>query len=402
MTPDASAAPERSTLREPDWPTARERAYQSGTVGPPRRVSLAEGAGCVLATDLLARNDLPAFDSSSMDGWAIAGAPPWRVTQTLLAGDRPRPLLPGESADIATGAQIPVGTDAVLRRERGVLTDRQLMPANDTVPLNDKDIRRRAEEAREGEVLLPSGTVVTPVTLGLAAAAGHDWLMVYPQPTVDVFIMGDELLMEGTSGDGRLRDALAPQAAGWLTSVGAVPASIRQVPDDHAATVDAIRHSDADLVMTTGGTARGPVDQLHPALTTLGATLIVDQVAVRPGHPMVLARLLDGRPAIGLPGNPLAAAVGFVSLAWPLIDASRGVPLASLEHATLSGDISAPPHSHRLLPSKRQGLTVTPVMHHGPAMLSGLAEANVLAVAPPGGASDGETVSVLPLPWSPR
>jgi len=402
VTPDASAAPERSTLREPDWPTARERAYQSGTVGPARRVSLAEAAGCVLATDLLARNDLPAFDSSSMDGWAVAGAPPWRVTQTLLAGDRPRPLLPGEAADIATGAQIPVGTDAVLRRERGVLTDRQLMPANDTVPLNDKDIRRRAEEAREGEVLLPSGTVVTPVTLGLAAAAGHDWLMVYPQPTVDVFIMGDELLMEGTSGDGRLRDALAPQAAGWLTSVGAVPASIRQVPDDHAATVDAIRHSDADLVMTTGGTARGPVDQLHPALTTLGATLIVDQVAVRPGHPMVLARLLDGRPAIGLPGNPLAAAVGFVSLAWPLIDASRGVPLASLEHATLSGDISAPPHSHRLLPSKRQGLTVTPVMHHGPAMLSGLAEANVLAVAPPGGASDGETVSVLPLPWSPR
>jgi len=402
VTPEESAAAGSSTLREPDWPTARERAYQSGAVGPARQVALANAAGCVLATDLLARNDLPAFDSSSMDGWAVSGAPPWRVTQTVLAGDRPQPLLAGEAADIATGAQLPVGTQAVLRREGGVTHDGLLTPSDGIAPPADKDMRRRAEEAREGEKLLPAGSVVTPVTLGLAAAAGHDWLMVYPQPTVDVFIMGDELLMEGTSGDGRLRDALAPQAAGWLTSIGAVPAGIRQVPDDQDATVDAIRNSDADLVMTTGGTARGPVDQLHPALTTLGARLIVDQVAVRPGHPMVLSRLPDGRPAIGLPGNPLAAAVGFVSLAWPLIDASRGVPLASLEVATLAGDISAPPHSHRLLPSRRQGVTVTPVMHHGPAMLSGLAEANVLAVAPPGGASDGEAVSVLPLPWSPR
>jgi len=337
-----------------------------------------------------------------MDGWAIAGAPPWRVTQRVLAGDRPQPLLAGEAAEIATGAQIPPGATGVLRREAGEVIDGVIAPLDRADPVADKDIRRQAEEARAGEVLLPAGSVVTPVTLGLAAAAGHDWLMVYPPPTVDVFIMGDELLMEGTSGDGRLRDALAPQAAGWLASVGAVPANIRQVPDDHGATVDAIRNSHADLVMTTGGTARGPVDQLHPALTTLGATLIVDQVAVRPGHPMVLARLLDDRPVIGLPGNPLAAAVGFVSLGWPLIDASRGVPLASLEVAALAGDISAPPHSHRLLPSRRHGLTVTPVMHHGPAMLSGLAEANVLAVAPPGGASDGDTVSVLPLPWSPR
>ena len=402
MTPDTSAATGSETLRELDWPNARKRAYRSGRVGESRQVPLGEASGCVLAVDLLARNDLPAFDSSSMDGWAVAGAPPWRVTQSVLAGDRPQPLLDGEAAEIATGAQIPVGAHGVLRRELGAVTDGLLAAADSTLRLADKDIRRQAEEAREGEVLLPAGTVVTPVTLGLAAAAGHDWLMVYPPPTVDVFIMGDELLMEGTSGDGRLRDALAPQAAGWLVSVGAIPASIRQVPDDHAATVDAIRNSDADLVMATGGTARGPVDQLHPALTTLGATLVVDRVAVRPGHPMVLARLLDGRPAIGLPGNPLAAAVGFVSLGWPLIDASRGVPLASLEVATLAGDISAPPHSHRLLPSKRVGLTVTPLMHHGPAMLSGLAEANVLAVAPPGGARDGETVPVLPLPWSPR
>ena len=402
MTEDAPEHRAGETLREPDWPTARMKAYSSGRVGPPREVPLARASGCVLAADLLARNDLPAFDSSSMDGWAVAGDAPWRVTRSVLAGDRPEPLVVGEAAEIATGAQLPAGTKGVLRREWGRVKDGMLSPLDAAVAVAEKDIRRRAEEARAGELLLPAGTVVTPVTLGLAAAAGHDLLVVYPQPTVDVFIMGDELLMEGTSGDGRLRDALAPQAAGWLASVGASARSIRQVPDDHSATVEAIRSSEADLVMTTGGTARGPVDQLHPALKTLGAALVVDQVAVRPGHPMVLARLPDGRPVIGLPGNPLAAAVAFVSLAWPLIDASRGVPLGTLEVATLAGDISAPPHSHRLLPSRRHGLTVTPVRHHGPAMLSGLADANVLAVAPPGGAQDGETVSVLPLPWSPR
>ena len=153
--------------------------------------------------------------------------------------------------------------------------------------------------------------------------------------------------------------------------------------------------------MTTGGTARGPVDQLHPALTRLVRGSSWTRLRSVPVTRWCSRDCLMGARR-SVAGQSTRGCGGFVSLAWPLIDASRGVPLASLEVATLAGDISAPPHSHRLLPSKRHGLTVTPVMHHGPAMLSGLAEANVLAVAPPGGASDGETVSVLPLPWSSR
>src|SRR5262245_42856631 len=155
--------------------------------------------GCVLAGDLVARNDLPAFDSSSMDGWAVAGVGPWRVSQRVLAGQAPQKLNQGEAAEIATGAQLPEGTLGVLRREHG-RTSGGVLSATSEIEVADKDIRRRAEEASAGEVLLRSGTVVTPVTLGLAAAAGSDTLEVYALPTVDVLIMGDELLLEGTSG----------------------------------------------------------------------------------------------------------------------------------------------------------------------------------------------------------
>ena len=262
-----------------------------------------------------------------------------------------------------------------------------------------KDVRSQGEEAKAGEQVVTSGVIVTPPVIGLAAAAGHDRIVVHERPTVDVIVMGDELLDAGRSGEGRLRDSISPQVAGWLESVGACLGVLTTVADQRRATADAIRGATGNVIITTGGTARGPVDQLHPALEELRASLIVDQVAVRPGHPMVLARLQDGRPLLGLPGNPLAASVGFVSLGWPLIEAIRGLPLTAPSPSPLEGEITAPDNAHRLMPVQRTTNGVTPMLHHGPAMLSGLAAADALAIAPPGGARSGELVDVLPLPW---
>jgi molybdopterin molybdotransferase len=396
---DVMSQPTNDPIHDAPWPLARTRAYETGRACDPRSVPLAGALGTVLAAPIDALTDLPAFDTVSMDGWAVSGPGPWRLTQPVLAGDLPSPLRAGEAAPIATGAQFPSGATAVVRREHGE-TDGHSVRRTDHLPLvTGADVRTRGEEASRGEVLLAHGARVTPPVLGLAAAAGHDHLLVHEQPVVDVLIMGDELLDDGPSGDGRLRDALSPQAPGWLTSVGARLGVVRSVSDQRTAASSAIAASTADVVMTTGGTARGPVDQLHPALADVGARVVIDRVAVRPGHPMVLAVLPDGRPLLGLPGNPLAAAVAFVSLAWPLIEAARGLPLSRMEAAVLDGVIKAPDHSHRMMPVRMTDRIVQPLLHHGPAMLSGLAEANALAVAPPGGTSSGEPIDVIVLPW---
>ena len=393
-------------VRNASWPEARRLAYAAAAPSTPFRVQLDEALRSVLAEPVMTLTDLPAFDTVSMDGWAVAGPGPWQVTQQVLAGQQPSPLPPGEAAEVATGSQFPPGADAVLRREDGKRSGSTLrcLLAGGIVS-HHRDIRLQGEEAKSGEVVLGSGFLVTPPVLGLAAAAGHDELLVRLGPMVDVLVMGDELLHEGPSGGGRLRDSISPQVSGWLASVGARVGSVQRVADDQDAAIAALLSSTAEVVITTGGTAHGPVDQLHPALSALKAELIVDQVAVRPGHPMLLARLEDGRPLLGLPGNPLAAAVGFVSLGWPLIEAICGLPMTIPTRAALVGTITAPGNSHRLMPVRttaqgdQSAPRVQPLLHHGPAMLSGLAAADALAIAPPGGTGSGELVDVLRLPW---
>ncbi len=385
------------------WPVARKLAYDLGDELPTQQVPIDHALGLALASPLSALSDLPAFDTVSMDGWAVSDATgPWELTGLMiLAGSSSDLVNPGTAVPIATGAALPRGAIAVLRREDGELHGHRLSLRTGLKPLAEgKDVRRQAEEAHLGTEVLSSGITLTPPMLGLAAAAGHDALIVRRAPTVDVFIMGDELLSAGPSGGGRLRDSLRPQVVGWLAAVGAEPGRVALLPDDVDETVAAIAASKADLVITTGGTARGPVDQLHPALDHVNAELVLDQVAVRPGHPMALAVLPAGRPLAGLPGNPLAAAVGFVTLAWPVIARLRGLPLPRMSTAKVLGSISAPPDAHRLLPSAFVSDGVRPLMHHGPAMLSGLAAADCLAIAPPGGVSTGDVVDVLRLPWA--
>jgi molybdopterin molybdotransferase len=172
------------------------------------------------------------------------------------------------------------------------------------------------------------------------------------------------------------------------------------VPDTLAATVEAIADSSAELLLTTGGTARGPVDHLHRALAEVGGRLIVDEVAVRPGHPMLLARLPGGRFLVGLPGNPMAAAAAFCTLAVPLLAGLAAQPLPIPGTGRLTAAVAAPKSEHRLVPATVSGESVEPLPHQGSAMLRGLAQATHFVVSPPGGAAAGETAALVRLPWA--
>lgn len=378
------------------WDEARTSAHDAVTRLSSQEVAVADAVGLTLAAPAVALCDLPGFDTSAMDGWAVAGPGPWQLVGEVLAGAEPvGPLAHGTAVTIATGAAVPQGADAVVRREHGTVTDGLLHASAEP----GGDIRPRGSECVSDEILAPAGTVLGPGLVGLLAAAGNDTLVVTRPPRIRLLLLGDELLDMGIPPAGSVRDSLGPQIPGWVARLGGVVVATERVPDTVSALVTVLTRSvrDADLVLTTGGTAAGPVDCLHSAIDELRGHLLVDSVAVRPGHPMVLARV-GAVPLVGLPGNPQSAIVGLATLAQPLIAALLGRPPAVLDQVVLTGDLSAPPAEHRLvLGTVRRG-RFTAASHLGSAMLRGLAASTGFAVVPPGGAGDGDTVRWLPLP----
>ncbi|MFD9246521.1 molybdopterin molybdotransferase MoeA [Streptomyces sp. NPDC059556] len=467
--------PHRATA----WPEARAAAARAGASAragrAPLGVPLGQALGQVLAEPLLALTDLPPFDTSAMDGWAVAGPGPWtvRAEGAVLAGQASEAeAADGEAVRIATGARVPAGTTAVVRAEHArtehartehartehartepraehapadhARAGRAVLHAlREVVP--GQDIRPRGQECRTGDELLPAGTVVTPAVLGLAAAAGYDELPVPPRPRVEILVLGDELLTTGLPHEGLIRDALGPMLGPWLAALGADVLATRRIGDEAEELYAAVTGSAADLVLTTGGTAAGPVDHVHGVLDKAGATLLVDGVKVRPGHPMLLARLaaeptraesvpaeptraesdrseptraesLPAEPTssapgraelphvrhlVGLPGNPLAAVSGLLTLAQPLLAALTGAAAAAPAppRVPVHDEVPGHPYDTRLVPVVRSGGRAVPLRYNGPAMLRGIAAADGLAVVPPGGARPGQELDVLDLPW---
>ncbi|MCF3132332.1 molybdopterin molybdotransferase MoeA [Streptomyces olivochromogenes] len=383
-----------------DWFEAHRTAGGAAVALPAVRLSLAEALGQVLAEPLCALTDLPSFDTSAMDGWAVAGPGPWQLSGRLLAGQSPgERLLDGRAVQIATGAPLPPGASAVLRREHGHVEGSFLHAAHE-VPEPGRDIRPRAQECRAGEALLGAGAPVTPAVLGLAAAAGYDALCVVRRPRVDVLVLGDELLERGLPSGGRVRDALGPLLPPWLGMLGAEVTAVRRIVDDADALLETVTGTSADLVVTTGGTAAGPADFVHPVLRRIGAGLLVDGVAVRPGHPMLLAELPAGGHLVGLPGNPLAAVSGVLTLVEPLLRTLSGRAAQAPVTAAVASDVPGRPSDTRLVPVALDDRSrAVPLRFHGPAMLRGLAGASGMAVVPPGGVRAGTRTTVLAMGW---
>lgn len=393
------------TLVEPRWDIARAALADRVLPLPTQRLPIADCDGLVLAADLTALTPLPAFDTSAMDGWAVSGPGPWTLVGQALAG-RPATtgLAPGEAVVIATGGVVPFGADAVIRSEDGVVADagRLLAPA----PTGRTHIRPLGEECAAREVLVPAGTMVTPAVIGMAAAAGWDALMVVPRPRVALVLFGDELATSGVPAQGMVRDSLGPQVPAWLSRMGVEVVRVSRHEDTLAAHVAAIAAAadPADVVLTTGGTAAGPVDHLHAAITQLGGRLVIDTVAVRPGHPMLAAQL-GNEPAaqpkwlVGLPGNPQSAIVTLLSLAAPILTGLAGRPgNPDLATVPCAEAVPAPVHEDRLVPGTLVDGRFHPGTHLGSGMLRGLAAATGFGVLPPGGAGPGDPVRWLALP----
>mgnify|MGYP002631036229 CR=1 FL=1 len=383
-----------TTLLEANWDLARIAARASVSRLPSEVVSLADGIDRTLAKDLLALVDLPSYETSAMDGYAVSGDGPWKIVGIVKAGSPMTEFLEsGTAVRIATGAVIPSGTFGVVRWELAEVTDETL----NAVVNQGGEIRPAGLECRKDQVISESGTVLTPAWIGLLASAGWDTLEVTRRPRVEIILLGDEIQLSGIPENGLVRDALGPQLPGWLTRMGADVVAISYVADELQHVVDAITlaRTRTDLIVTTGGTADGPRDYLHSALEIVGAKLIVDRVKVRPGHPMLLANF-DSVSLIGLPGNPQSAIVGLMSLGQPLIDALLGRPTRDLENVITGKEIGAREDFTRLVLGNINSGVFHEGDHLGSAMLRGLAHATGFAVAHDGVGAAGSQVEWLP------
>lgn len=372
------------------WELAREAARDLGRrcgPGEARREPPTGALGGVLAEDLYARIASPAYDAAAMDGYAVAGPGPWKVRGRVLAGDRHAFVLScGEAVEIATGARVPEGTGAVLPYEHA---GRDADTLTGTVRPG-RHVRRRGEETAEGVMALPAGTVVTPAVLGLAASLAHDHLPVH-RPRVRAVVSGDELVREGVPEPGAVRDAIGPMLPGLAAAGGGVLTSVRDVSDGFGALVRALTDTgDESVVVVCGASSKGPADHLRGALAEIGATVVVDGVRCRPGHPQLLARLPGergpGPVVVGLPGNPGAALAASLTLLLPLLRAMTGRAETDPGRATrlrLDGDVAAHEHDTRLVAVRVTGGLARPVGHDRPASLRGAAAADALAVIPP-------------------
>lgn len=383
-------------MTEATWPEARQRAYDVAGPLDPVEVELSAAVGCVLADALWSLVPIPAFDTAAMDGWAVRGPGPWRlVPGAVLAGAGPADALPdGAAVEVATGAMVPAGTEAVLPYEHGAAAAGELVGTVEP----GRHVRWTGEESAARTALLPAGTLVSPAAAGLAASAGHDRLRVHPLPRVAALVTGDELLRSGLPGAGRTRDAVGPLLPAVVASYGGVLVSLDHLGDDPDVLAKALADADADVVVTTGASSVGRADFLPMALRALGAELVVDGVRVRPGHPQVLARLPDGRLVVGMPGNPLAALAAAVTVLAPALAALAGRDRPRTSTVRTTDALPAATASHRLVPVTVRGDLARPTGHAGASMLRGAALADAFAVVPPGAdLPAGSTVELLPL-----
>jgi putative molybdopterin biosynthesis protein len=325
-----------------DEAVRRFHAHLSLRPGEGERLPLAEALGRVLKADVTAPVDVPPFDRSSVDGFAVRAADTSGASETrprrlvlnrevLACGVEPTEVVgPGTATVIATGGVLPRGADAIVMVEHTELVDgeppaievRRAAAAGQFVAFAGGDMAR-------GETILRAGGLVGSRELGMLAACGIADVLVVRRPRVGVLSTGDELVPPGERlPPGGIFDSNAVILAAAVAENGGEPVPFGIVADDEAAVADIVRRAlaETDLVVMSGGTSKGAGDVSHRTLSQLGAPgILVHGVALKPGKPLCLA-VVGGKPVIVLPGFPTSAVFTFQEFAVPVIRALAGLP----------------------------------------------------------------------------
>ncbi|MCG7947526.1 MAG: molybdopterin molybdotransferase MoeA [Candidatus Thiodiazotropha taylori] len=293
-------------------------------------VPLNQALGRVLAEPVKSQVDVPPWDNSAMDGYAVNSADLsadkayLTIDQRIAAGSVGSSLKPGTAARIFTGAPVPPGADVVVIQEVCEADgDRLIIKEKPAVGAN---IRSAGEDILQGEVILKPGLRLAPQHLGLAASVGVAELSVYRKLKVALFSSGDELVMPGNPlGSGQIYNSNQFTLTGLLQQLGCETIEMGIVEDTFEATCDALRQGaeEADLVLASGGVSVGEEDHVKPAVESLGS-LDLWKIASRPGKPLAFGHI-KGTPFLGSPGNPVSLFVTFTIFGRPFIKKMQGL-----------------------------------------------------------------------------
>ena len=370
---------------------------------------LRDAVGRIAAEPIRSPLDMPGFDRSAMDGYAVRAADtggPLRVVGAVAAGENSGLAVgPGEAAGITTGAALPPGADSILRVEDAETAGEEMIRA--IAPLAaGTSVRYRGEDVRSGDVLLEAGEVVTVQKLSVLASAGVTGVTVRRPARVHLLTTGDELVPAGVDlGPGQIHDSngpvlaeLARRAGAEVTDHGAAP----DRPDEIAARVR-LALAGGDVLLISGGVSVGEHDHVKDVLGAEGVQELFWRVRLKPGKPIFCG--LQGETFVfGLPGNPLSVIVCFLAFVEPLLRRMHGDPEAVLP--LRPGRLAVPAKADdgrttfltaRIAPGEDGVLEATPTRRQGSHMTGALSEADGFVVVPhdPGSLQAGDRVDLL-------
>ncbi len=312
------------------------RVYTATPLGT-ERVSLLQAHARVLAEEIRAGSDLPAFDRSTVDGYAVRAADTVEASQgapvalavvgeVFMGQMAPFPVGDRQAARIPTGGALPAGADAVVMQEYAVRDDGTVYVER---PVGvGESVVHRGDDLEAGHVVLRPGRRLRPQDVGLLAGLNHAQVEVYGQPRVAIIVTGDELVTPGQDAAGaQIYDMNTFTLSALIAESGAVPLPYGIVGDNVQLVIDRAKaaHRAADAVILSGGSSVGERDVVTDAIAALGEPgIVVHGIAIRPGKPTILA-LADGKPAFGLPGNVVSAMVVYDQFVRPVVDALAGL-----------------------------------------------------------------------------
>jgi molybdenum cofactor synthesis domain-containing protein len=381
------------------------------------KVAIHESLDRVLAEDIVADTDLPPFNRSQMDGYAVRAedtndAPVrLRIVGESAAGKGwHHQLKAGEAVRIMTGAPVPEGADAVQQVELAhELKDNTVVELLESVALAKSIVERGSEIAR-GETILRPGVVINPAMQAVLASFGYAIVEVSRKPRVAVMATGSELVaVDQAPGQDQIRDSNNYSIAAYAQRAGAVVERLPLTGDitaDLATAFDNAAKS-CDVLVTSGGVSMGVYDFTKVALKELGAELFFERVALRPGKPTVFARLPNGTLVFGLPGNPVSVSVTFNLFARTSLLAMQGAnePKLTAENAVLAKPVKGSLDRESYLPAQLTTnddgeLVAFPLKWGGSSDFIAFARATTLVIIPAGvkTMNSNEIVKVLRLP----
>jgi len=391
---------------------AQEYVLQHCRVGHSELRSSRSSLGLVLAEEVLTSEDVPPFDNTAMDGFAVRSEDTLEAPQqleivgTIPAGSAPDfSINPGQAARIMTGAPLPEGADAVVMVELTQVEGDQVT-VQKTVP-EGNHIRRAGEDLESGQIVFEKGTKLTPTHLGVLASIGCLEVSVFSPIKVGVMSTGDELV-EGKVPlePGQIRDSNRHSLLALLNDLGLEGIDLGLIPDNEESIETAIRSAcfgegSCDAVISSGGVSMGDFDYVKVVLDRLGEMQWM-QVAIKPAKPLAFG-LVGDTPVFGLPGNPVSSIVSFELFVLPALKKMMGEPeiwapkIRAIADSSLSRRQDGKTHFARVKAYIGDGsYRVKSAGGQGSHQLSAMADANALAVIPDGdGINEGELVEII-------